>query len=331
VTLRVLDGLRLIGGLRYTKERRSLVGDYFDDRTIVSGSGVLLEHFDTDADFSGVTYKVGAEYDLASANMLYATLSTGFKAGGLNETVAPENVYKPEKLTSVEVGSRNRFFDNRLQLNFSYFHWLYKALQDSRVNFDPTGTINLLFVNVGDAIIQGADVDIIARPTQTDTFAASVEYAASHYKSFTVRVPSAVFFPGSIGCPVHMEGSDTVANCAGEQVARVPVITGTLSYNHAFPLPNGATIEINGSTKFSASRWIATDFIASERAGSYSVFDAHADYAAATYSIGAYVRNIGNKAYYTGGLQQPFIPGLFAANIAPPRTYGVQVSYRFGN
>jgi iron complex outermembrane receptor protein len=331
-TYQVIDGLRLIGGIRYTTEDRTLLGDYFDDRALIGGPGVLLEHFDTQAKFHGVTYKIGAEYDLAPRNMMYATVSTGFKAGGLNETIPPEAVYKPEHLTAVEVGSKNRFLDNRLQVNAGYFHWLYKDLQDSRVTFDPTGTVNLLFVNVGDAIIQGANFEIIAKPTRSDTVTASAEYDASHYQSFTAQIPTAVFSPGSIGCPTHIDGANTVANCAGEQVARVPRSTGLLGYDHSFGLPNDGSIDVSGSMKFAASRWIATDFIPSERVGSYTVFDAHADYVApnSAYSVSAYVRNIGNKVYYTGGLQQPFIAGLFAANIAPPRTFGAQISYTFG-
>jgi iron complex outermembrane receptor protein len=48
------------------------------------------------------------------------------------------------------------------------------------------------------------------------------------------------------------------------------------------------------------------------------------------YNVGAFVRNIGDRAYYTGGFEQPFVAGLFAANIAPPRTFGVRGSVKFG-
>jgi iron complex outermembrane receptor protein len=333
-TVRVLDHLRLIGGARYTYERRTLDGQYVDERPAPfgPGAGTVLERYPGTASFDGVTYKVGAEYDLAPQNLLFLTASTGFKAGGLNETVPPEAIYRPEKLISVEAGSKNRFFDNRLQVNFGLYHWTYQQLQDQRVTFDPLNIINLIFFNVGDATIQGATLDLVAKPTAADTITLGAEYADSHYDSFTVKVPTAVYFPGSIGCQTSIVGPNTVANCAGYQVARVPAWTGTVGYEHLFNLPNDGVISLTGGMKFASSRWVATDFIPAEHTRPYQVFDATLTYSPPNrrYSLSAYVRNIGQAAYYTGGFEQPFVPGLFAANIASPRTFGVRASFNFG-
>lgn len=334
-TLKLFEGFRLIAGGRYTYEHRELDGEYLDMRPVPfgPGPGTVLERFPGTKNFDGFTYKAGFEYDVAPANMIYFTSSSGFKAGGLNETVAPANIYQPEKLQSLEFGSRNRFFDNRLQLNFSLYRWKYKGLQDQRVTFDPLGLINLIFFNVGDATIKGATADVVVKPTRADTLSASVEYADSHYDSFLVSLPTPVFFPGSIGCPTSIVGSNTVANCAGLQVARVPKWNGTVNYNHVFTLGNTSTIDVGGSMKFASSRWLATDFIPAERAPAYAVFDANLTYTTADkrISVTGFVRNIGNKAYSTGGIEQPFIPGLFAASVSPPRTYGLRASFKFGN
>jgi iron complex outermembrane receptor protein len=334
-TVRVADGLRLIGGLRYTYEKRSLDGTYVDNRPAPYGPGVgtILEKFPGHINFNGTTYKAGIEYDLAAENLLFLTVSTGFKAGGLNATVAPEATYQPEKLKSIELGSRNRFLDDRLQVNAGLYHWSYSNLQDQRITFDPTQTINLVTFNVGDATIKGATLDIVAKATRADTFSVSAEYADSRYDSFKVQVPTALAFPGAIGCPAGISGNYTVYNCSGYRVARVPLWTGILGYDHVFGLPNDATLKLGGSMKSSSGRWLATDFINSEHAPAYSVFDANLTFTPATnrYSVGAFVRNIADRAYYTGGFEHPFIPGLFAANIAPPRTFGMQASVRFGN
>jgi iron complex outermembrane receptor protein len=334
-TMKIFDGFRLIGGLRYTHEKRSLSGNYIDNRPIPfgPGPGTVLEQFDGHASFGGITYKAGAEYDIAPQNMVYATASTGFKSGGLNETIAPEASYRPEKLFSLEVGSHNRFFNNRLQINLSAYRWKYQHLQDQRVTFDPLDVINLLFFNVGNATIKGATADIIAKPTRTDTLGFSVEYASSRYDSFHVQVPTAVFFPGSIGCPTSQVGSDTVANCAGYQVARVPKWTGTVNYSHEFSFENDASLTFSAAMKFSSSRWIATDFIPAERAPAYGTVDLDLTFSPPSkrYTISGFARNVGQKAYYLGGFEQPFVPGLFAANIAPPRTYGMRVSFKLGD
>lgn len=350
VTLSVTDRLRLIGGGRYTREHATLSGQINNLATLPTS---LIEAFGGDKTFTGWTYKGGAELDLAPANMLYVTYSTGFKSGGFSQTVPPLNVFQPEKLRSVEVGSRNRFLDNRLQVNVSAYHWKYTDLQDQRVNFDPLGNVNFITYNSGDATIEGATLDLVARPTREDTFAVSVEYANSRYDSYRFQTPVVVFQPSSSGCRISgpyapgeqlpytdSNGNNTnvgplpivVGDCAGFQVARVPLWTGTLDYAHEFSVPTGGRLRFNAGVKFATARWVNIDFVPAERDGAYRVFDANIDYTAASgkWQVGLFGRNLGNETYYTGGLQQSFVGGLFAANIAAPRTYGARASVRFG-
>ncbi|MGC4084839.1 MAG: TonB-dependent receptor [Vicinamibacterales bacterium] len=72
--------------------------------------------------FTDTSWKVGVEFDLRDQSLLYANVRTGFKAGGFAPGLAP-NTYKPEKLTAMRLGSKNRFFDNRLQANLEVFYW----------------------------------------------------------------------------------------------------------------------------------------------------------------------------------------------------------------
>ncbi|WP_171905812.1 TonB-dependent receptor [Sphingobium phenoxybenzoativorans] len=349
-TVGIVDGLRLIAGGRYTYEMRRLQGSL---TSLLTTPPTVLEEFGGAKNFRGFTYKVGAEFDLSPSNMVFLTYSTGFKSGGLAQTVAPLAVFKPEKLASLELGFRNRFLNNRLQLNFGAYHWKYKALQDQRVGIDPLGVANFLTFNSGAATIYGATVDVLAKLTPSDTLSFAGEYAHSRYDSFFIQTPAPFFQAGSLGCrqagpfapgaslPYRQStGSTTndgpfpvfVNNCAGLQVARVPEWTGTISYGHTFDLPSGASLLIDASAKYSSARWINTEFIPVERDGKYAVLDANVTYTAADgkYSIGIFGRNLTKTVYYTGGVQAVFVPGLFAANIAPPRTYGVRADFKFG-
>jgi iron complex outermembrane receptor protein len=79
-------------------------------------------------------WRVGTEYDLAKENMLYATVTTGHKAGGFNDTIRdgatglPQNPpqYTPEEVISFEVGSKNMLADRHIRLNASAFWYKYK-------------------------------------------------------------------------------------------------------------------------------------------------------------------------------------------------------------
>jgi len=346
-TINLRGDLRLIVGGRYTREHDTLTGAIDN---LATNPTSLLEAFGGNKTFSGFTYKGGFEYDLAPANMLYVTYSTGFKSGGFSQTVAPLNVYQPEKLDSLEFGSKNRFLDNRLQVNLTAYQWKYKHIQDQRVNFDPLGNVNLITYNSGDATIAGATVDVIGKLTDADTLSLSTEYAISHYTSYFFQEPAPVFQPASTGCnitgpyapgapiPYSSAGYTTnidptpivVGNCAGFQVARVPLWSGTVGLQHVFNLPGSATLRAGAQMHFVDAEWLNIDFISAERARSYELIDADLTYAAPRWSVGLFGRNLGNTAYYTGGLQQTFIAGLFAANIGPPRTYGVHADYHFG-
>ena len=57
-------------------------------------------------DYSAVTYKAGVEFDLSAASLLYAQISTGYKAGGFNTSAMPPGTYDPEKLTAYALGPK---------------------------------------------------------------------------------------------------------------------------------------------------------------------------------------------------------------------------------
>lgn len=348
-TFNLLGNLRLIAGGRYTRESGKLSGAINNQATNPSS---LIEAFGGDKTFTGFTYKTGLEYDLTAAHLLYVTYSTGFKSGGFSQTIAPLNVFQPEKLRSLEIGSKNRFLENRLQANFSAYQWKYRDLQDQRVNFDPLGNVNFITYNSGDATIRGGTIDLIAKATEADTISLSMEYADSRYDRYFFQTPVVVFQPTSSGCRISgpyapgaalpytdSNGNSTnigplpvvVGDCAGFQVARVPRWTGSLDYGHVFTLSNADAIKVGASMKFASARWLNIDFVPAERDGAYSVIDADITYeSSAHWSVGLFGRNLADRAYYTGGLQQSFVGGLFAANISPPRTYGIHADCRFG-
>jgi iron complex outermembrane receptor protein len=332
-TLEVLPSFRIIAGARYTYEKASNDG-FVNDVSVVPN--VLRFGLTGARNFDGFSYKVGAEFDVGPQSMLYATYSTGFKAGGFSQASAPPlNTYDPEKLYAAEIGSKNRFLDNNLQVNVSGFYWKYKNLQDSRVNLDITGVPTFVTFNSGDAKIYGATLDVTATPTSRDTISFSGEYAHSKYDTFVFSVPAFLFLPGSNGCALSnavIGGLPSVRqDCSGFQVARVPKWSGTVSYSHEFPLANGANVVAGVNAKYSSARWIGIDFIPSQRDGSYTVVDADLTYTSPSgnMTLGVFGRNITKSLYYTGGIQTAFNPGLFAANIGAPRTYGVRAGFNF--
>jgi iron complex outermembrane receptor protein len=82
-------------------------------------------------------FRAGLEYDLAPDNLLYATVSSGHKSGGFNDTIPDPDQqdefitpgYGLETVYALEIGSKNLLSDRRLRLNASAFAYLYDGMQ----------------------------------------------------------------------------------------------------------------------------------------------------------------------------------------------------------
>lgn len=347
-TFSVTNKLRLIGGLRYTYERNELSGQLL---TYVPAFPVPPEDlpvlqiaFGGKKSFDSLNWKAGAEFDLTPDNMLFATASTGFKAGGFNQTIEPDATYDPEKITAFEIGSRNEFLDGRLILNFEGFWWKLKDSQIAHVKFDPAGNINLVTDNAGRAEIKGFNVELQAALSDNDTLRFFAEYNHAKYKDFAFETAYSIFGtplfnPLSTGCDVSAPypGSTfgtqaATIDCSGFQMPRAPKWTGAATYAHTFDLPGGATVVFDATSQFASKRWLGFDYVAPEHVDGYVTFDANLTYTAPErrWSVAAFVRNIGKEAVYTGAGVHAFAPPLTYATIAPPRTFGVRLRYNFG-
>ena len=129
-------------------------------------------------------FRIGLEHDLSPDHMVYAKLSTGHKSGGFNDSFrnspVPE-VYKPEKVTVLELGSRQTFMLGGRRAVFNITGFLYdytdQTFQDlTCINVDPTATppctgYSLVNRNIGKSRITGIETEarfVIARSTTLD-------------------------------------------------------------------------------------------------------------------------------------------------------------------
>jgi len=281
-----------------------------------------------------VSGRAGFEFDISPRNLLYATYSTGFKAGGFNPDIAP-NTYQPEKLTAYTIGSKNRFFDDRLQLNVEGFYWDYRNHQENvlaPLNANPE-TFAPFTRNIGKSTIKGVNAELQAKLTRSDLFTANVEYLHARFDSFSYTVPAQVApVPGiQTSCGESTTAGQTTVDCSGKPFTRAPTWTALVGYQHSFDLGGHGKINAGADAKITSSDYIATDFIANEIQKSAVVANASLTYETpdGRWSLTGYVRNIGNIAVATGGFEHPFIPGLVYGTIGAPRTYGAILKAKF--
>ncbi|MGE0114434.1 MAG: TonB-dependent receptor [Steroidobacteraceae bacterium] len=376
------DAFRVTGGLRWTSETRNLKGNGFSMLGvppvgfapvtmpyqipaynpappplvfIPAGPGIFVPSgsfaYDDEKTFVRTTYRAGVEYDLNPTSMLYATVSTGFKSGGFYVAQGP-NSYQPETLTAYEIGSKNRFFDDRLQVNVNGFYWQYKDKQETSLGLVPPGVFNTITKNAGEATLYGADLDIQFAVTAKDLISANVTAMDSQYDRFVYDQFSAPpLGTPQTACKTQVTNpTNTQVDCSDQPLTRAPKFKGRLGYQRTQPAgADGSKLVFNADMVASSGYYLSTDYLngsqaytdspplgnfttryPNEWAAGYAMFNASLGYVAPNnLSVTAYVKNIGDKAVYTQAVANTFVLGLVESTIAPPRTYGVRVRYDF--
>lgn len=347
-TYSITDSLRFTLGLRYTDETKTVDAYRYAHlgslQCLTPGDGPggsceLLTAAGTNVNGSysahRLNYKAGVEYDLTPDNLLYATVATGFKSGG--QANADLDPYKPEDVTAFTLGSKNEFANGLVTLNLEGFYYEYNDRQENFASLDRSGAQVSSIFNAGKAVAKGASVELTLKPSHNDTFYFGGEYVDSEYKDFTFRNYRTTDPDPRTSCAVSAipDGTSQIGfweiNCNGFQLPRTPKWSGSARYNHVFPLANGGEVEFAPSMTFASARWLSAEFVENARAKGYAQFNASLSYRSpgSKYSVQAFVRNITDKAVYTGTQQYPFIANYNGLDIAPPRTYGVRVRYNF--
>lgn len=162
------EGLSATLGLRYNHDkfdsRNSTLFNVFAP-AVVSGTSE-----------NALTGKAELDYEITPRNMVYASVSRGYKPGGVSNNSTPVLVplsYKPEHVWAYELGSKNRFLDNRVTLNAAAFFYDYQDLQYQEEDPVPfQGGVS----NVPKTRIWGAEAEGSIRATSTLTFDGNVTY-----------------------------------------------------------------------------------------------------------------------------------------------------------
>lgn len=348
-TYSLTDALRLTGGIRYTTETKEQDGFTLLDGAFTSTTcpapGMIVATATTaygetyplgycqvpnagKLTFENVSWKAGVELDAGPQSLVYANVSTGFKAGGFAPALPP-NTYRPEKLTAFQIGTKNRFFDNHVQLNLEAFYWKY---HDQQINvlqrLNPAGQAAYPVNANGD--LKGFEVNTIVKPTNSTTLSLDLLYAEGKYDIY----PTAVSSTGTLG------------GLTDYPRINLPRWSGTVKAEQVFGLGSG-TIVLAGDMHFESGTNLRPVAAANARVGDYRSAFATLN-ASLTWnlpgdaiSITGFINNIENEAVIGTGTGSGNVgPGTFyrpstnaadarMVTLQAPRTYGVRVSARF--
>ncbi len=371
LTAHVSDRLRLVGGLRYSKDIKSFTGSgialnlvctvqtmfgpscpnarlFTTVDTIAqvpfavpttpapipqgtSGAIVVRSNslYDNALTNDRVTYHGGVEIDLAERSLFYATVESGYRSGGFSAALGFET-YQPELITAYTVGLKNRFFDNRVQLNVEGFWWDYKDQQVSHLGLDLSGRTAQFIENIGSSRIKGVEVDGVVLVTRTTLVSANVQYLDAKNRSFSYRQGSATGVPLT-GCTFALSANPAIydVDCAGKQPYNSPKWTVNLAAQQTVQL--GDYQLVGGvNTQYKSSRTVGFEFLPEQRVGPTWMTNAQLTFGPADdrWSIAGFVRNIEDNRILNFAVTHPLANALVGGSTAP-RTYGARASVKF--
>jgi len=340
LTWALTDTLRLVGGLRYTTEEKFSKTQRYNVTNTVGPDPVIpliptsapLYSVDETHNWHDTNWKAGVEWDVGPRSLLYANASTGFKAGGFYSGPPGNDTYAPEHLTSYVIGSKNRFLENRLQLNLEAFYLDYR---DQQISYTKVVGISSISVteNAGKLTSKGVEVEGNWLVTPTTQLGAQLQYLDAKYDSLTYFTPSPPAAQSLCVLTPGQPGGTTLVNCNGMQALQSPKWTFNGSIDQTIPLASGAKVIAHVNMLTESKRFNHITYIPDTISRPNTRWDASLTYqpAAGAWRVTAFVRNATNTATPTYILPPPGYNNNLAlvAVLKPPRTYGIRLQANF--
>ena len=141
-----------------------------------------------DDDWNNVSGRAVIDYMYSDEQMVYASISSGYKAGGFRLGSLQENPsFDPEEVISYEIGYKGTYAD-ALRVNAAAYFYDY---QDMQVLVDSLNDVNLPvpeIVNADKAEVKGFEVEATWLATDALTLMANYSYIDGEYTNFCCSV-----------------------------------------------------------------------------------------------------------------------------------------------
>jgi len=324
------DVFKLGAGVRFSRNEQDFAQNVTDGVLLPIGTNTNSSSEDV------FTWSITPQFQLNKDVMVYAKAATGYQPGGPN-ILAPglPPVVDSSMLTSYEIGLKSAFADNRVVLDLTAYQIDWEDIQvASQVN----GISGL--VNGGEATSRGIEASAVFRPIEGLTLGLNAAYNdAKIDEDFpTIIVPAG---------PAQVEVNTGLKN---DRMPYVPDLTWSLTADWYVPLGGNWSANFgggvrwvddrtNGTTERQVVRLLDPPTVLDEEIteplviDSYYALDLYAAFSNDNWTLRAYMKNATDeRAYSTMNDIVNQVSGEThhtAASPIQPRTFGVEVDYRF--
>ncbi|GLK48563.1 TonB-dependent receptor [Brevundimonas intermedia] len=341
LTWNITDRLHLTPGLRYTYEEKS--GTYAatttgglatTDTTLINRRlGIARpQAYAADLSDDDLSGQVSLSYDVSDDVLAYGSAARGYKSGGINMAGIPNlpngqpsltnAVVKPEVVTTYELGLKTQGFDRRVTANLAAYRTDVEDYQANVVDSGP-GALRGYLANAEKVVIQGVELDAVARPNEHLDLYANVAWTDAKYDSFA-----------NGPCPLEQIGTSTVAcDLSGKDLPGVSPWAASVGgevHGHGgfLGLPGqfyggaDASFRSTYNSDASVSRYTEID--------GYTILNLRAGFRADNgWEASVWVRNALDEDYLQFVSVQSGNSGLVIGNPGDPRTVGITLRARY--
>jgi iron complex outermembrane recepter protein len=298
----ITDALKLTIGLRWSRDTKN--GDTLRDLFGVSTVKVR-------GSWQALTPRFVLDYQVTEGTMLYASVSRGFKAGGLNTASLQTTPYDPEYIWNYELGVKFRSDDGRFQANLAGFHYDYTDLQVNQFAVGQT-----FIQNAASARGNGLEGEFAAALTENFRVNASFAVLDAKFKQYL----SSDSFRPALG----------VLNLKGNSLPRAPKFTGSISGDYEFGLKDDSSLLLRAEFSYRDDSFFTPFNTNFAKGGGLSQLNARIGWRSADdrFNVGIYGRNLTDDVTE----QTITVSGINNGTIVlygPPRTFGVDARFNF--
>jgi iron complex outermembrane receptor protein len=331
INFHATDALRLTLGIRRSSDRvrrRGTIaagpGPWIDSRgnsPCVALNDCIGAPDNGDQSAAKFTYRVGSDYQITGNQMLYASVATGYKAGGFNDyepTSGRVASYEPEQLTAYEAGYKGRLLPN-LQFDSAAYYYDYSKNQVTQVVgiFNLSPPVIVIYTKTVPTVFYGWESELHFKMTARDFIDLEIALERNYYK--------------------HLQaGFNYLAQTdwSGYRLDNTPTAAATLAYSHRWLPESGGYWEAHVSSKYS-SGYLLSDFQQPRQyvQAPFTRSDFTLTYGSDSgkVEVQVYARNIEDRLQLLSPPQNVVPAVVNAANVgvSEPRTVGVRIGIRY--
>ncbi len=298
------ERMKLIGGVRYTDEKRLFRYSGFN----VGTGPVPVPFFADSVGANETTGKLGIDFTPNDNTLLYASFSRGFKGPGYPATIAfsiPQLVpFESETLLAYEVGAKTTLADGRLQFNTAAYYYDWQDMQATTA-VDREGIRLIVLANAGDARVYGVEAEAV--------------WAVSD--AFSLRAGMNL-----------IDAEITTGNFDGDTPVQTPTFSTSLIANYESVNPVAGVLPfVLMDYSYRSMVELALANNPAEKQEGYGLLGLRAGVRSQDekWEFSAWARNLTDKLYKASsfGAGSTFLPGRIV--YAEPRMYGVTIRYNF--